>query len=99
MNAEPDNKVPSYSTMFLPYLPNIAWFSCILQRDTILIEREENFIKSTHRNRAEIAGANGKQLLSIPVHGGRDHHQKYKETIIRNESQKSEVGNRQPAVT
>jgi hypothetical protein len=66
----------------LAYLPNIQWFRNYLHYDKILIERHENFIKSTARNRCEIAGANGKQILSIPLDGGRDHHQKYSDTRI-----------------
>lgn len=34
------------------------------------------------RNRCAIAGAAGKQLLTIPVKGGRDHHQLYRDTRI-----------------
>ncbi len=68
----------------LPYLPNIIWFRKFLKYENILIEREENFVKSTFRNRCEIAGANGKQKLSIPVVGGRDHHQLYKNVKIDN---------------
>jgi hypothetical protein len=66
----------------LAYLPNIHWFRNYVNFGTIWIEREENFIKSSPRNRCEIAGANGIQVLSIPLAGGRDHHQKYKETRI-----------------
>jgi hypothetical protein len=66
----------------LAYLPNIHWFRNYMNYGAIRIEREENFIKSSPRNRCEIAGANGVQILSIPLAGGRDHHQKYKETKI-----------------
>ncbi len=66
----------------LQYLPNILWFRNFLKYETVWIEREENFVKSTYRNRLEIAGAGGKQALSIPLLGGRDHHQLYKDTII-----------------
>ncbi len=68
--------------MYLPYLPPISWFSAMLQQRPVIIEREENFVKSTYRNRCEIAGANGKQILSIPIEGGRDHHQLYKNVRI-----------------
>ena len=68
----------------LHYLPEINWFVNYLTYENIFVERCENFPKSTFRNRCEIAGANGKQVLSIPVRGGRDHHQKYFETKISN---------------
>jgi len=66
----------------LPYLPNTWWFRNFLSHDTVWIERHENFVKSTGRNRCEIAGANGRQTLTIPLLGGRDHHQKYTDTKI-----------------
>ena len=68
----------------LPYLPNAVWLKNYLKHDAIFVEREENFVKSSHRNRCEIAGANGKQQLSIPLAGGRDHHQLYKTVRIDN---------------
>lgn len=66
----------------LHYLPEINWFVNFLKHEKIFVERCENFPKSTFRNRCAIAGASGKQILSIPVLGGRDHHQKYAETKI-----------------
>lgn len=70
-------------TLFhLPYLPNAYWFSLFLQSADVLIEREENFVKSTDRNRCTIAGANGALLLTIPLAGGRDTHRLYRETKI-----------------
>lgn len=68
--------------LHLPYLPNAYWFSIFLKSETVLIEREENFVKSTDRNRCSIAGANGALLLTIPLQGGRDTHRLYKETQI-----------------
>ncbi len=68
--------------MPLVYLPNISWFQNFLKYESVLIEREENFVKSTYRNRCEIANAAGKMALSIPIIGGRDHHQKYKDVKI-----------------
>lgn len=67
---------------YLPYLPNISWLQNFAKHQSVFIEAEENFIKSTLRNRCEIAGANGKQLLTIPIVGGRDHHQLYKHVRI-----------------
>ena len=68
--------------LYLTYLPNINWLRAFTSYDEIVVEREENFIKSTPRNRCEIAGANGRQTLSIPIIGGRDHHQLYKDVRI-----------------
>ncbi len=66
----------------LQYLPNISWFVHYLRCERVYIEKEENFIKSTYRNRCEIAGVGGKLALTIPLLGGRDHHQLYRETKI-----------------
>lgn len=66
----------------LQYLPSVWWFSQYLKHKHVLIERHENFVKSTGRNRCAIAGANGKQLLTIPLTGGRDHHQLYTQVNI-----------------
>ena len=72
------------ATLYLPYLPNLWWFSNFLKHETVIIEREEKFVKSSFRNRCIISGANGIQILSIPVIGGRDHQQFYKEVEISN---------------
>jgi hypothetical protein len=40
--------------------------------DTIYIEKHENFIKQSYRNRCIIYGANGKLSLSIPLKKGLD---------------------------
>ena len=37
------------------------------QYDTIYIEREENYIKQTYRNRCVLAAANGPLTLSVPI--------------------------------
>ena len=72
----------SAALLSLHYLPNIAWFKSYVQYDNIWIEKHENFVKSSGRNRCEIAGANGRQTLTIPLAGGRDHHRLYTDTKI-----------------
>ncbi len=49
------------------YLPPVEYFVYLLKTDSIQIEKYENYIKQTYRNRCYIYGANGKQALSIPV--------------------------------
>lgn len=70
----------------LPYLPNIKWMSCFLQSQNVCIERHENFVKSTYRNRCEIAGPNGRQVLSIPLSGGRDTHRLYTQVQMQTDA-------------
>ena len=49
------------------YFPNIQYFSKIENFDNFLIEKHENYIKKSYRNRCEILTASGKLALSIPI--------------------------------
>jgi hypothetical protein len=49
------------------YFPPAEYFSHIKRADNILIEREENYIKQTYRNRCRILTSHGIQVLSVPV--------------------------------
>lgn len=57
------------STLILPsvYLPNLVYFTHLLKAEQIVIEQHQNYIKQTYSNRCHILGANGVQVLSIPV--------------------------------
>lgn len=55
------------------YLPPVEYCSLISHADEILIEREENYIKQTYRNRCYIASSHGVQSLSVPVYLGSLH--------------------------
>ena len=55
------------------YLPPVEYFSIISRAGEISIEREENYIKQTYRNRCYILSAHGPQLLSVPVYLGSLH--------------------------
>jgi hypothetical protein len=55
------------------YLPPVRYFTVISQADEVLIEREENYLKQTYRNRCYILSAHGPQLLSVPVYLGSVH--------------------------
>ncbi len=56
-------------TLVLPtmYFTPVGVYTLLLQSDKIFFDRHENFVKQTLRSRCEIYGANGKQLLSVPV--------------------------------
>lgn len=68
--------------LYLPYWPNIFWLKNYLTAGEVFIEKHESFLKGSNRNRCEIAGPNSRQLLSIPLQGGRDHHQLYTEVQL-----------------
>jgi hypothetical protein len=55
------------------YLPPVDWFSIISRSDKVSIERHENYIKQTYRNRCYILSAHGRQMLSVPVLEGSRH--------------------------
>ncbi|HBZ20054.1 MAG TPA: hypothetical protein DEO60_02910 [Bacteroidales bacterium] len=52
------------------YFPAVGYFSLIKNADTVFIEREENYIKQTYRNRCKILTSNGILNLSVPVMKG-----------------------------
>lgn len=59
------------------YLPPISWFAAIAKDFTlspdrviasvVYIEANENYQKQTYRNRCKIYGANGVEILNVPV--------------------------------
>jgi hypothetical protein len=55
------------------YLPPIEYFSRISRADEVFIEREENYLKQTYRNRCYLLSAHGPQLLTVPVYMGSQH--------------------------
>jgi hypothetical protein len=55
------------------YFPPIEYFSLISRNEEIVIEREENYLKQTYRNRCYILSAHGPQLLTVPVYLGSLH--------------------------
>jgi hypothetical protein len=55
------------------YMPPIEYFSLIREADEVLIEREENYLKQTYRNRCYVLSVNGAQSLTVPVYLGSIH--------------------------
>jgi len=55
--------------MILPtaYLGPITYYQTLLSEREVMIEQWETFPKRTYRNRCQIAGVNGVQMLTIPV--------------------------------
>ncbi len=68
-------------TFFGPVTQYVAMAS----QTAIVFEKQDNFQKQTYRNRCYIYGANGKQLLSVPIlHSKSKGRQKTKEVKIDN---------------
>jgi len=55
------------------YLPPLEYFSLISGAEDVSVEKEENYLKQTYRNRCYILSAHGPQLLSVPVYQGSLH--------------------------
>jgi len=55
------------------YLPPIEYFSLISGADEVIIEREENYVKQSYRNRCYVLSSHGRQPLSVPVYLGSQH--------------------------
>jgi hypothetical protein len=49
------------------YFPPVHYMALIARSDEILIEKEENYLKQTFRNRCYILSSNGPMVLSVPV--------------------------------
>jgi hypothetical protein len=55
------------------YLPPVEYFMLISQAEEALIEREENYLKQSYRNRCYILSSHGLQPLTLPVYSGSIH--------------------------
>jgi hypothetical protein len=64
------------------YLPPVEYFSVISQAEEVIIEKEENYLKQSYRNRCYILSSHGSQLLTIPVYLGSQHKTPIKEIRI-----------------
>lgn len=64
------------------YFPPVNYLSLFSAAEKVLIEREENYIKQTFRNRCSIYSANGPMNLTVPVLLGSFHKTPVKEIKI-----------------
>lgn len=58
------------SNIILPivYLGNINYYSVLLKnKENVLLDKHEHYVKQSYHNRAEIYGANGKLTLIVPL--------------------------------
>lgn len=74
--------------LFIPtyFSPISQYVAIVKSKEKVVFEVEDNFQKQTYRNRCYIYGANGKQLLNIPVkHKNTNNRKKTKDTLVENE--------------
>jgi len=64
------------------YFPPVKYIYLVANADKVLIEKEENYIKQTYRNRCIILSANGPLTLSVPVKRGGLHKTRIKDIEI-----------------
>ena len=65
--------MPGKILLSTAYLPPIEYFARILNAKEVFIEREENYLKQSYRNRCYVLSANGPHLLTVPVYLGSFH--------------------------
>ena len=49
------------------YLPSISYIAWLIKKKIIYFDLTDKYNKQTYRNRAEIYGANGKLILTVPI--------------------------------
>ncbi len=78
--------MPNHVLLSTAYFPPISWIAIALQSKTVAIETRETYTKQTFRNRCNILGTNGLQVLSIPVEKPYGHQSKTCEIRISKNS-------------
>lgn len=74
--------------LFIPtYFSPISQYAALYKADEIIFEVEDNYQKQTYRNRCYMYGANGKQLLNIPIsHPRIEGRKKTKDVLVEKNS-------------
>jgi hypothetical protein len=62
--------MPDNCLLSSAYFPPIHYISIIFRSEKVLIEKEENYLKQTYRNRCLILTSDGPSALSVPVMEG-----------------------------
>jgi len=74
--------MPGKVLLSTAYLPPTEYFARLIDAEEVQIEREENYIKQTYRNRCYILSSNGPHPLTVPVLQGSFHKTPVKEIRI-----------------
>ena len=64
------------------YLPPLAWYLSAVREENWVWEAHENYQKGGWRNRCRILSANGPQLLTVPLLGGKHQQMPIREVRI-----------------
>jgi hypothetical protein len=62
--------MPGEVLLSTAYFPPAEYFSLIKNAGTVIVEKEENYIKQTYRNRCKILASDGMMVLTVPVTKG-----------------------------
>lgn len=74
--------MPGEILLSTAYLPPAEYFAKLMSTREALVEKEENYIKQTYRNRCYILSSGGPLLLTVPVLLGSFHKTPVKEIRI-----------------
>ena len=74
--------MPASIILSTAYLPPAEYFARIINAKEVLIEREENYLKQSYRNRCYILSVSGPQALTVPVYLGSFHKTSIKDIRI-----------------
>jgi len=74
--------MPGSILLSTAYLPPAEYFARIINAAEVLIEREENYLKQSYRNRCYILSVSGPQVLTVPVYLGSFHKTSIKDIRI-----------------
>jgi hypothetical protein len=69
----------------LQYFTNYTYYKNLFIASNIIFDVFENHEKRSFSNRCEIAGANGRIILSVPLIGGRNQRSEMKDLLINND--------------
>ena len=65
--------MPGNVLLSTAYFPPAEYFARIADAEAVLIEKEENYLKQSYRNRCYLLSASGPQSLTVPVYLGSIH--------------------------
>jgi hypothetical protein len=85
MNKEKESKANSGVIVDLQYFADIISFKKLASASDIVFDIFQQHEKRSFSNRCEIAGANGKIVLSVPLIGGRNQRSFFNDIRINNE--------------